>query len=55
MKILQTTLGLMCAFAAVPAFAGFPVTPVPEPVSLSILAIGVGGAAIVRGLRSRRK
>lgn len=55
MKILQITLGMLCAFATVPAFAGISSTPVPEPVSMTLLAIGVGGAAVVRGLRSRRK
>jgi hypothetical protein len=51
---LQASFAILCAIAATPAMAGPPV-PVPEPVSLSLLAIGVGGAAIVRGLRKRRK
>jgi hypothetical protein len=56
-RLLQMSFAVLCTFAAAPAFAGLtlPPTPVPEPVSLSILAVGVAGAAVVRGMRSRRK
>mgnify|MGYP000117176251 CR=1 FL=1 len=35
------------------AFAGIqaPVTPVPEPITLSLLAVGVGGTLIYRRFR----
>lgn len=50
---------MCCVFAAAPAMAGSSIgsgsVSVPEPVSLSLLALGVGGVAIVRGLRIRRK
>jgi hypothetical protein len=40
-------------FTAGAAIAGPAVTSAPEPVSLSLLAVGVGGLALVR--RFRRK
>ncbi len=41
-------------FTAGNAFAGsIVVTAVPEPVSLSLLALGVGGLAVVRHLRRK--
>lgn len=51
----RLAFAICCVFAASPAMAGGSMTPVPEPISLSLLALGVGGVAIVRGLRSRRK
>lgn len=53
----RLAFAVCCVFAASPAMAGtiVPPTAVPEPISLSLLALGVGGVAIVRGLRSRRK
>lgn len=35
------------------AFAGIqaPVTPVPEPITLSLLAVGIGGTIIYRRFR----
>ena len=49
-------LTLIAAFlvaATIPAFAVPP--PVPEPVSMSLLAVGIGGAAVVRALRNKRR
>ena len=34
------------------AFAGVP-APVPEPTTLAILAVGLGGAAVVKYLRRK--
>jgi hypothetical protein len=52
MKLL---FGLIAAVLMVgPAFAVPPVT-VPEPVSMSLLAVGVGGAMVARTLFRRKK
>jgi hypothetical protein len=56
LKFVLAAIGLL---AASPAFAGIasfpPVNPIPEPVSMSLLAIGVGGVAAARALRNRKK
>ena len=49
-------LTLIAAFlvaATLPALAT--PAPVPEPVSMSLLAVGVGGVAAVRALRNKRR
>ena len=38
------------AACALPAFAGRPI-PTPEPVSMILLAAGIGGVAVVRRIR----
>ena len=50
-RLLVATTSFLLASQA--AFAGIqvPGTPVPEPISLSLLAVGVGGALIYRRLR----
>lgn len=53
MRLLGAAFAWLLVFAASPLLAG-PPFPVPEPVSLSLLAIGVGGTVLVRALRKRR-
>lgn len=50
-RLLVATASFFLASQA--AFAGIqaPVIPVPEPISLSLLAVGVGGAIIYRKFR----
>jgi hypothetical protein len=50
-KLLQMVCGLLLMSAAVPALAS---PAVPEPMSLSLLAVGAGGVAVARALRKRR-
>jgi hypothetical protein len=45
--------GLLLALATVPAMAGVPVS-VPEPASMSLLAVGIGGAYVARKLFRRK-
>ena len=52
MKMFQLVAGFLLMSAAVPALA---TAPVPEPMSMSLLAVGVGGAAVIRALRRHRK
>ncbi len=54
--MLKLSLACLAALVAAPAFAGTVVTnPVPEPVSMAMLAIGVGGVAVARAVRNRKK
>jgi hypothetical protein len=54
--MLKFALAALGVLAASPAFAGLaPIISVPEPVSMSLLAIGVGGVAAARALRNRKK
>jgi hypothetical protein len=55
-KILKFAIVLSAAAFALslPAFAGAPApVAVPEPVTLTLLATGIGGVALVRKLRSK--
>ena len=55
-KILKFAIVLSAATFALslPAFAGAPApVAVPEPVTLTLLATGIGGVALVRKLRSK--
>ncbi len=36
------------------AFAGSVRTPIPEPATLALLAVGMGGVALARKFRSRK-
>ena len=50
MNRLIDTLGIAAAFVlvALPALAGVPAVPTPEPASMALLAAGVGGVAWAR-------
>ena len=50
-------LVLAAAFTAfsLPALAGLAPLPIPEPLSLALLAVGAAGAIAVRAVRKRRK
>ena len=50
----RLAIGLLLALVALPAFAGDPVAPIPEPLSAAVLAVGAAGAFLVRRLRARR-
>ena len=52
-KMFQLVAGILLMGAALPAMAVQPPVSVPEPMSLSLLAIGAGGVAIVRALRRK--
>jgi hypothetical protein len=54
MKSILTTaaLALGVALTSAPAFAGGGI-PVPEPISMSLLAGGIGAIAVVRYLRRK--
>jgi hypothetical protein len=52
-RLFQVALGLLISASALPAFAA--PTPVPEPLSMGLFAVGVGGLVVVRGLRNRKK
>jgi hypothetical protein len=45
--------GLMLATAVAPAIAGTPLA-VPEPASMSLLAVGIGGAYVAKKLFRRK-
>jgi hypothetical protein len=46
------TLALLAPFNA--AMAGLPVTPVPEPATLSLMAVGVVGALVASRFRNKK-
>ena len=48
-------LPLIAAFLVAATLPALATTPVPEPVSMSLLAVGIGGAAVVRALRNKRR
>ncbi len=54
-RLLQLAAGFLIASGVVPAFAGIVAVKVPEPASLALMAVGIGGVVAVRALRSRRK
>ena len=54
MKRLAEALVLVVV-AAVPAYAGFPVTAAPEPASIVLLATGIGAVGVGAWWRNRRK
>jgi len=55
-KVLKFAIILSAATFALslPALAGIcPVTTVPEPITLTLLATGIGAVAVMRKLRSK--
>ncbi len=57
MKILALAIGTLALMAPLNAFAGIengPVIQVPEPATLSLMAIGVAGALVAARLRKRK-
>ena len=51
MRIL--TLAALAVLTASQAWAGVTPVPVPEPAALTLLALGIGGVALVRFRRQR--
>jgi hypothetical protein len=49
LKVVSLSI-LGLAACALPAFAGRPV-PTPEPVTMVLLAAGIGGVAVIRRIR----
>jgi hypothetical protein len=55
MKVLTLALASLATLAPVTAFAGFDVpVAVPEPATLTIMAIGVAGAVIASRFRKKK-
>ena len=55
MKVFTLALGVLATLAPVFAFAGEPgPIPVPEPATLSLMAIGVAGAVIASRFRKKK-
>ena len=54
MKLL-TLAAVLVTLAPSQAWAGFKIVTVPEPTSLSLLAVGLGGLAVFRFCRRRFK
>lgn len=53
MKVLTLALTALAVLAPVNAMAGEPLT-VPEPASLSLMAVGVAGALIAARFRKKK-
>ena len=54
-RITTLVYGVVLLLMAVPAYAGTGNGQVPEPASLTLLAVGLGGVALFRFGRRRRK
>jgi hypothetical protein len=50
-RIVVATLALLAS--GVPAFAGAPI-PVPEPATMSLFGLGVGGAYLIKRFIGRK-
>ena len=56
MRILQIAVTALMATSlmAGAAFAGTVAQPAPEPASMALLAVGIGGIAVLRKVRRRK-
>jgi hypothetical protein len=55
MKIFALALGALAAMAPLnAAMAGLVANPVPEPATLSLMAVGVAGAVIASRFRNKK-
>lgn len=54
MKHVARALSLL-VIAAVPAYAGAPVSAVPEPATMGLVATGVGVLGAIAWFKSRKK